>query len=125
MIALLLWSKLALVKTKDATWSFGAMASLPAVPPIKTLVGQWRRHPAKLHVEKGYDDRTYRRALRRHIRVRIARNGIKSSERLGRHRWVVERTFAWCNYFRRLRIQYERRADIHRAFLTLSCALVC
>ncbi len=57
--------------------------------------------------------------------VRIARKGIESSQRLGRHRWVVERTFAWLNSFRRLTIRYERRADIHHAFLTLGCALIC
>jgi transposase len=35
---------------------------------------------------------------------------------------VVEQTFSWFNRFRRLRIRYERRADIHLAFLHLSCA---
>ena len=39
---------------------------------------------------------------------------------LGRRRWVVERTFAWLNQFRRLRVRYDKRADIlqfqfHRA----------
>ena len=67
-----------------------------------------------------------RHALRRrHIRVRIARKGVDSSERLGRHRWVVERTLAWLNRYRRLTVRYERRADIHQAFLTLGCALIC
>ena len=49
---------------------------------------------------------------------------MDSSERLGRHRWVVERTFAWLNRFRRLRVRYERRADIHLAFTLLGCALI-
>jgi transposase len=44
---------------------------------------------------------------------------------LGRWRWVVERTFAWLNQFRRLRIRYEKRADIDEAFLALACALLC
>ena len=44
---------------------------------------------------------------------------------LGRFRWVVERTFAWLNQFRRLRVRYDRRADIHEAFLSLGCALIC
>ena len=44
------------------------------------------------------------------------------AERLGRHRWVVERTLAWLNRYRRLTVRYERRADIHHAFLTLGCA---
>jgi transposase len=34
---------------------------------------------------------------------------------LGRWRWVVERSFAWLNQFRRLRVRYEKRADIHEA----------
>jgi transposase len=38
---------------------------------------------------------------------------------------VVERMLAWLNRFRRLTIRYERRADIHQAFLTLGCALIC
>lgn len=62
---------------------------------------------------------------RRHIQVRIARKGRDSSQRLGRHRWVVERTLAWLKRFRRLTIRYERRADIHQAFLTLGCCLIC
>ena len=40
-------------------------------------------------------------------------------------RWVVERTFAWLNQFRRLRVRDEKRADIHQAFLSLACALIC
>jgi hypothetical protein len=56
---------------------------------------------------------------------RIARRGIESSARLGRHRWVVERTPAWLRRFRRLIIRYERRAALHRAFLSLGRALIC
>jgi transposase len=54
-----------------------------------------------------------------------ARYGIESRERLGRWRWVVERTLGWLHRFRRLRIRYERRADIHQAFLALACSLIC
>jgi transposase len=99
---------------------------LDAIPPIKQPHGRRRRRPAKLHADKAYDIPRCRRALsQRHIRVRIARKGIDSSQRLGRHRWVVERTLAWLNHFRRLRVRDERRADIHDAFLTLGCALIC
>jgi len=99
---------------------------LDAIPPIKQANGRRRKRPAKLHADKGYDIPRCRRALtQRHIRVRIARKGIDSSQRLGRHRWVVERTLAWLNHFRRLRVRDERRADIHHAFLTLGCALIC
>ena len=99
---------------------------LDAIPPITQPNGRRRKRPAKLHADKGYDYPRCRRALtRRHIRVRIARKGIDASDRLGRHRWVVERTLAWLNRYRRLTVRYERRADIHQAFLTLGCALIC
>jgi transposase len=38
---------------------------------------------------------------------------------------VVERTFAWLNQFRRLRVRYDKRPDIHEAFLSPWCALTC
>ena len=99
---------------------------LDAVPPTKTPAGRRRKRPDKVHADKGYDYPRCRRALsQRHIRVRIARRGVERSDRLGRHRWVVERTLAWLNHFRRLRVRDERRADIHQAFLTLGCALIC
>jgi transposase len=101
-------------------------AALDAIPPIRRPRGRPRRRPDKLHADKAYDYPTCRRACRRrHIKARLARRGIDSSRRLGRHRWVVERTLAWLNRFRRLTIRYERRADIHQAFLTLGCAIIC
>lgn len=99
---------------------------LDAVPRIQQPNQRRRKRPEKLHADKAYDIPRCRTALRRrHIRVRIARKGIDSSQRLGQHRWVVERTLAWLNRFRRLTVRYERRADIHQAFLTLGCALLC
>jgi IS5 family transposase len=79
----------------------------------------------KLHADKAYDSRRCRRALRRRgITPRIARRGIESSTRLGRHRWVVERTLAWFARFRRLVVRYERRSDIFAAFHHLAAALI-
>jgi IS5 family transposase len=84
------------------------------------------RSGSKLHADKGYDYPRCRQALRaRSIISRIARRGVESGERLGRYRWVVERTLSWLNRFRRLKVRYERRADTHQAFLSLECALVC
>ena len=97
-----------------------------AIPPITRPSGQRRRRPAKLHADKAYDSRRCRQALtRRRIKVRIARTGVESRTRLGRHRWVVERTMAWFAQFRRLAIRYDRRHDIHEAFVSLACSLVC
>jgi len=52
-------------------------------------------------------------------------NHIETHENLGTWRWVVERTLGWLHRFRRLCIRYERRADIHQAFLSLACILIC
>jgi transposase len=99
---------------------------LDAIPPIRQPNGRRRKRPAKLHADKAYDCRRCRDALtRRHIMDRIARKGVERSDRLGRHRWVVERTLAWLSQFRRLTIRYERRADIHQAFVSLGCSLIC
>jgi Transposase DDE domain len=74
-------------------------AVVDAVPPIKGLrgrPGRPRRRPVKLHLDKGYDYPRCRRALRRRgIRPRVARRGIEPSDKLGRHRYVVERSLAW------------------------------
>jgi transposase len=61
----------------------------------------------------------------RHIIPFLAKRNTEHGSGLGRWRWVVERTFAWLNQFRRLRVRYEKRADIHEAFLSLACALLC
>jgi DDE family transposase len=44
---------------------------------------------------------------------------------LGSQRWVVERTLSWVRQYRRLRVRYERTAEIHEAFLCLACSLIC
>lgn len=99
---------------------------LDAVVPVKGRRGRPRQRPGKLHADKAYDYPRCRRACRqRGIEPRIARRGVERGERLGRYRWVVERTLAWFARMRRLSIRYERRLDIHHAFTSLACSLIC
>jgi IS5 family transposase len=100
--------------------------TLNAVPNVHTgRRGAPRFRPHKLHADKGYDSARCREQLREAgIVPRIARRGIHSSQTLGSYRWVIERTFAWLNRFRRLKVRYERRDDIHLAFVLLGCALI-
>jgi len=100
--------------------------ALDAIPPLRNgRRGRPRRRSDKLHADQAYDAGPRRRECRaRGIVPRIARCGIDSSEKLGRHRWVVERTHAWFNRFRRLSIRYERRADISKAFTSLAASLI-
>lgn len=63
---------------------------------MPSLNGQPRKCPDKLHADKDCDFARCRRYLKqRGITARIARRGVEGKERLGRHRWVVERTHAW------------------------------
>ena len=97
-----------------------------AIPAIKGLSGRARERPGKLHADRAYASRAHRAWLHwRGIAARIARYGVESRDRLGRWRWVVQRTLGWLHRFRGLRIRYERRADIHQAFLLLACSLIC
>jgi transposase len=100
-----------------------------AVSPVKGprgRPGRPRKRPVKLHLDKGYDYPRCRRALRRRgITPRIARRGIEPRDKLGRHRYVVERSLAWLLGYRRLQVRYERRADILLGYLHLACALIC
>jgi IS5 family transposase len=68
--------------------------TLDAVPPLRNgRRGRPRQRPDKLHADKGYNHRRYRRECRaRGTTPCVARRGIDSSQRLGRHRWIVERT---------------------------------
>ncbi len=76
--------------------------------------------------DRAYDSRQRRAELReRGITVEIAHRHGEHGSGLGRHRWVVERTFAWLHQFKRLLVRYDRRAEIHEAFLALGCCLVC
>ena len=69
---------------------------LESIPSLKrSRAGRPRRRPQKVHADKAYDIPRCRQYLRRRrIGCRIARKPIDSSERLGRHGWVVERILA-------------------------------
>jgi transposase len=102
---------------------------LPLVDTITAVTGKRgrpRRRPVLLVADRGYDFDRYRRALRsRGIRPQIARRGVMYGSGLGRLRWVVEHSWSWLHQFRRLRIRWEHRADIHEACLKLACYLIC
>jgi transposase len=40
-------------------------------------------------------------------------------------RWPVERSLSWLHMNRRLRVRYEKRADMHEALVSLGCAMIC
>lgn len=99
---------------------------LDGMPAVSGRAGRPRRRPAKLHADKAYDHKTLRAEVRRRgITVRIARKKVESSQRLGRHRWVIERTMSWLMRYRRLVRRYDRYAGHFAAFAAIACALIC
>ena len=101
-------------------------ALVEAVPAVRGRCGRPRQRPKQVYGDRGYDSESLRRWLRSlRIQPVLAKRRTPHGSGLGRYRWVVERTLAWLHQFRRLRIRYERRPDIHEAFMTLACALIC
>jgi len=97
-----------------------------AIPPIAGKVGHPAQRPKEVFADRAYDSDPHREQLeQRGIEPSIARRNTERGSGLGIFRWVVERTISWLHQFRRLRIRYERRDDIHLAFLTLGCILIC
>lgn len=88
-------------------------------------MGRPRRKPVSLFADRGCDHDVYRDQVQaRGILPAIARGGTLHGTGLGTYRWVAERSFAWLHGFRRLRIRWERRGDIHEAFLKLARCLI-
>ena len=101
-------------------------ALLDDVPAVLTPARRRRGRPAKVDADKAYDSTANRAYLRRRgIAPRIARRGVESSSRLGRHRWRIERTLSWLSCYWRLGVRWDRGSERWFAFVLLPCALVC
>jgi transposase len=97
-----------------------------AIPPVAGKPGHPKRRPDAVVGNRGYDPEPHRQGLRQlGVEPLLAKQGTEHGSGLGKVRWVVERTLSWFHQNRRLRIRYERRLDIHQAFLTLACIKVC
>lgn len=97
-----------------------------AIPPISGRRGRPRRRPDRVQGDRAYHSNAHRDALvQLGIEPVLAHRGAEHGSGLGVYRWVVERTLSWLHQFRRLRVRYERRADIHEAFMTVGCIIIC
>lgn len=88
---------LSAANTHDSQLLEQLVDAVPVVIGPRGRLGRPRKRPTKQHADKGYDFPTCRRTLRRRgISPRIARRGVESNRRLGRHRWKVERSLPGC-----------------------------
>ena len=99
---------------------------LDSIPSIRGKRGRPPHTPTVLQADCGYDSDPHRKQIsaRRIIPV-IRRRMTDHGSGLGKTRWVVERTHSWLHQNRRLRVRFEKRDDIHEAFLILGCIMIC
>ncbi len=97
------------------------------IPPVKQSRGRPRKRPDNVFADRAYDaEEKIRQPLRRHnVTPQIAKRNTKHGSGLGKFRYVVEAAFDWLFSQRRLRVRYEKRDDIHQAFLIIACVLIC
>jgi len=96
------------------------------IPSVRGKPGPPRHTPERIQADTAYDSELHRRELRkRGITPVIPKRKRQHGSGLGVYRWVVERTLSWLHNFRRLRIRWERRPEIHEAFLTMAEAMIC
>jgi transposase len=107
--------------------SQAAIPLIDAIPSIKHPGGGRRKRPDAAFADRAYDaEEKIRVPLRqRGIQPFIAKRNTEHGSGLGVHRCVVEWAFSWLFKFRRLRVRYEKRDDIHTAFLNIGCILIC
>jgi transposase len=97
-----------------------------AIPPIAGRPGAPLRKPKQVMGDRAYHDDNRRMILScRGIGTAIARRGQPHGSGLGVFRYVVEQTVALLHQFRRLRTRFDKRADIHKAFMDLGCSMIC
>ena len=96
-------------------------------------IGNRKRKPKRLGLDKGFDSEPLRQALRQrrivpivpyrsnHVTIPKGRPPKdKHEKRYCRQRWKVERTFAWFNHYRRLDRLLERSQKTYRAFMRVA-----
>ena len=96
------------------------------VPPVRGKAGAPLTKPKLVMADRGYDSDDNRMRLSgKGIATQIARRNTPHGSGLGVFRYVVEQTIALLHQFRRLRVRYDKRDDIHEAFMSLACSLIC
>jgi len=99
---------------------------IDALPPVRGKPGAPLRKPEEVMGDRAYDSDPHRMTLScRGIATSLARRREPHGSGLGIFRYVVEQTIALLHQFRRLRTRFDKRADIHEAFMKMGCAMIC
>ena len=81
-----------------------------AIPPVRGLPGAPLRKPGRVTGDRAYDSQ---------------RRNTPHGSRMGVFRWFVEQTLSLMHQFKRLRVRDDRDDQVHEAFMTLACAIIC
>ncbi len=74
--------------------------------------------------DRGFDDEEQRQEMQLRDPPGVGQACTPHGSGLGVYRWVVERTISWFHQFRRLRVRYDRRDDIHQGLCDLAEVLI-
>jgi len=97
-----------------------------AIPSIRGKAGAPLRVPKRVTGDRAYDSDKHRMRLScKGIATDIARRGEPHGSGLGVVRYVVEQTIALLHQFRRLRTRFDKRDDVHEAFMSLGMSMIC
>lgn len=94
--------------------------------------GRPKTRPKILIADRAYDSQSFRKSLqKRGIKPciptrnnrRVKHGRVSNVLHLYRHRWKIERCFAWMDQFRRLVVRFERQAMLFKGFCFIACII--
>jgi hypothetical protein len=102
------------------------MPLVEAIPSIKGVAGAPLTKPQSVMGDRGYDSDPHRQKLSgKGIATQIARRRTEHGSGLGIFRYVVEQSIALLHQFRRLKMRFDKRDDIHETFVIIGEAIIC
>ncbi|WP_328299185.1 transposase [Streptomyces sp. NBC_00435] len=93
-----------------------ALTLVDGIPRAAGRPGRPRRRPESLPSAKGYDSDPSHA---------ISRKGAPNIKGMGKLRYVVEQIAALLHHFKRLAVRWDRLTELHDAFASPDCALIC
>lgn len=99
---------------------------LDQFPEVINTQGKNQQQPKALQGDRGYGfPWIIAMLVTRMIRSLLAPRGSPHGSGLGKTRYVIERTMAWFDNYRRLRMCYERTGTHFQAFNVLAACVMC
>ena len=107
----------------DSKEFLGLLKDIPRLPDRQ---GRWRKRPGSVYGDRAYGTPKNKQTLKqRHIVDHLAAPRMPHGSGLGKIRWRVEQVLSWISQARRLRLRYDRKVAMFRAFHYLQLARIC